>query len=65
MNSQDPKSLWDRNTCLSAALSALLATAVALAVCAFRGESVALGQQVPVRVSQSRTAPFSAVNGGE
>ena len=43
-SSLNPNGLWDRKTYLSAAISALLAAAVACTVCAVRGETLALGQ---------------------
>ena len=51
-----PNGLWDKKTYISAAVSAVLATVVALTVCAVRGETLALGQASPVSVSNGHTA---------
>lgn len=59
MNNQLPK-LWERKTYLSAAVSALLTTAVAVSVCAFKGETLDLGQPASRSVSESRAATLTA-----
>lgn len=56
MTNQSHPSLWDRKTLASAAISAVLAAAVALTVCAVRGDTLALGQAPSVSVSNSHTA---------
>jgi hypothetical protein len=48
--------LWEKKTYLSAAVSALLATALAVSVCAVRGETLALPHLTSVRGSQSHLA---------
>lgn len=55
-NPSEPKGLWERKTYLSSAISALIAAAVAVSVCAFRGETLALDHSAPVSVSDARTA---------
>jgi hypothetical protein len=54
--SPNPNGLWDKKTYASAFISALLAGIVALTVCAFRGETLALGQTAQTSVSNSHTA---------
>lgn len=54
-----PKGLWEKKTYLSAAVSALTAAAVAVSVCAFKGETLALGQSSSASVSDSHTATFT------
>lgn len=60
-NQSSPSGLWDKKTYTSAAVSAVLATVVALTVCAVRGETLALGQSTPVSVSDSHTAGSTGV----
>jgi len=54
-NQSQSHGLWDRKTYTSAAVSALLAAAVAFTVCAVRGDTLALGQAASVSVSDSHT----------
>jgi hypothetical protein len=54
-NQTEPNGLWERKTFLSTIISALLAGAVAVSVCAFRGETLALGHAPTTAVSQTRT----------
>jgi hypothetical protein len=54
-NQSSSHGLWDRKTYTSAAVSALLAAAVAFTVCAVRGDTLALGQAASVSVSDSHT----------
>lgn len=67
MQNQLPK-LWERKTYVSAFLSALLTGAVAVSVCAFKGETLALDQSSSASVSDSHTATLtgscSALAGG-
>lgn len=51
----EPKGLWEKKTYLSAAVSALIAAAVAVSVCAFKGETLAVGHTAPVSVLDTRT----------
>jgi hypothetical protein len=55
-NQTQSAKLWDRKTYISAAISALLAAAVACTVCAVRGETLALGQSPAASVSDGHTA---------
>lgn len=52
----NPNGLWEKKTFASAAVSALLAAAVAVSVCAVRGETLALPHLTPVSGSQSHLA---------
>lgn len=51
-----PPGLWDKKTYLSAAASILATAAVAVSVCAFKGESLALGPSPSVSGSDSHSA---------
>jgi len=59
MNNQSDPKLWERKTIASACLSALVAGAVALSVCAFRGETLALPTITPSSVSHGHTATLT------
>lgn len=63
MNNQAPPELpklWDRKTYVSAGISAALGVVLAVAVCACKGETVALGHPSAVHVSTGRTATLTA-----
>ena len=61
MDNQLPTKLCTGKAVASAALSALITAAVALTVCAAKGEEVTLGQAPHPSVSQSRTAALNGV----
>lgn len=52
----NPPGLWEKKTYASAVVSALIAAAVAVSVCAFKGETLAVGQSHAASVSDSHTA---------
>lgn len=52
----NPPGLWEKKTYASAFVSALIAAAVAVSVCAFKGETLAVGQTGTASVSDSHTA---------
>jgi hypothetical protein len=53
----NPHRLWTKKAILSALASATITVALAVGVCTFRGESVALGQSSPASVSTGLVAP--------
>lgn len=56
----NPPGLWEKKTYASAVVSALMAAAVAVSVCAFRGETVALPPALTGSVSHGHTATLTA-----
>lgn len=56
----NPPGLWEKKTYLSAAVSALITAALAVSVCAVRGETLALPPVMSGSVSHGHTDTLTA-----
>lgn len=56
----NPPGLWEKKTYLSAAVSGLIAAALAVSVCAVRGETVALPPALTGGASHGHTDTLTA-----